>query len=98
MTTMQIAGTESSETITATELSQKSVTSSTTDSYPVQKWLGSQLIDDGKAVEYEGDKPVINPSVMTEGQPYPVLLYGEKVWVVKEANGEVSFYHLGEQR
>ena len=94
---MQIAGTESGETITATESSPKSVTSSTTDSYPVQKWLGSQLLDDGKAVEYEGDKPVINPSVMIQGQPYPVLLYGEKVWVIKEANGEVSFYHLGGQ-
>ena len=94
---MQIAGTESGETITATESSPKSVTSSTTDSYPVQKWLGSQLLDDGKAVEYKGDKPIINPSVMTEGQLYPVLLYGEKVWVIKEANGEVSFYHLGGQ-
>lgn len=97
MATIQIAGTESDEILTATELNPPSVTSLTTDSYPVQKWIGSRLLDDGKAVEYEGDKPVINPSAMIEGQPYPVLLYGEKVWVVKEANGEVSFYHLGGQ-
>lgn len=94
MATMQVAGATSDETITTTDLSLSSVMSLTTDSYPVQMWMGGQLVNHGKVVEYDGDRLIVDPSAMVEGQLYPILLYGEKVWVTKETDGEVIFYHL----
>ena len=94
MAIMQIAGAVPDETITTTDPGLSSARSLTTDSYPVQMWMGGQLINHGKVVEYEGDRLIVDPSAMVEGQLYPILLYGEKVWVTKEADGEVIFYHL----
>ena len=97
MATLQFAGESSGESLTITESSLPVVMSLTADSYPTQMWLGEKLLDHGKAVEYEGDKPVVNPAAMVEEQLYPIIIYGVKAWVVKEADGEVNFYYLGDQ-
>ena len=94
MATIQFSGETASEVLTTTEFSLPVAMSLTADSPPTQSWMGGQLIDQGRAVEYEGDKPVINPAAMIAGQLYPIIIYGVKAWVVKEADGAVNCYYL----
>jgi hypothetical protein len=57
---------------------------------------GHYLVGRHNPVEYEGDKPVIDPIAMIEGNPYRVLVYGKEVWAMKKVDGTLSFYYLPE--
>ena len=57
---------------------------------------GHYLVSRPNPVEYEGDKPVIDPTALIQGRPYRVLVYGKDVWVVKEVDGTLNFYYLPE--
>lgn len=67
-----------------------------------QGWLSVVSMTDGtwgvtnNPVEYEGEKPVLDPRAMIEGQPYPVNLYGVRAWAVKDADGAINVYCLPE--
>ena len=97
MTTLQRVG-EVAELESVTE-SDRYAMSSGIDYHAMEIWTGfatDEPIVYHRPVEYEGDKPVLNPSAMIADYPYVVILYGQWTVARKDPSGEISFFGLPE--
>ena len=63
-----------------------------------EAWMGeaqqTHIMPEGYPVSYEGDKPVIDPALMDIDRPYPLMVFGELIWMVKGADESINFYSL----
>jgi hypothetical protein len=73
-----------------------SMTTDTSMSDKLVMMEGGTVLIQSKPVSYEGDKAVFDPSAMTPGVLYSFFIKGERLWVMKEMNGDIGFYCLGE--
>ena len=95
MATLQIAGEKLEDQNTVG--SHDTTISSAIDSHYLEIWTGTNEdapIVRHKPVEYEGDKPILNPSAMVVGYPYQVILYGQFTFAIKAEDGTIDFFGL----
>ena len=81
-----------------TALGREAFVASSENVLSYETWMeGAQrtvMVPEGYPISYELDKPVIDPSLMTVGQPYLLMVYGELLFVVKDSDEALDFYGL----